>query len=93
MITVHEIKPRIVVDAIPQRVLTALNGDPKLPAEDHPTVREKMAARERAALDLAIEYGKSRIQGGQPIIRHQSIGHTLVDIATEIAKRRFFRAT
>ncbi|MFZ5781366.1 MAG: HlyD family secretion protein [Pseudomonadota bacterium] len=36
-----------------QRVLTALNGDPELPADEHPVVREKIAARERAALDLA----------------------------------------
>ena len=36
-----------------QRVLVALNGDPQLPAEEHPMVREKTAARERAALDLA----------------------------------------
>ena len=35
------------------RVLTALQGDPKLPADEHPMVREKSAARERAALDLA----------------------------------------
>jgi membrane fusion protein (multidrug efflux system) len=36
-----------------QRVLTALSGDPKLPAEEHHLVRDKTAARERAALDLA----------------------------------------
>jgi membrane fusion protein (multidrug efflux system) len=36
-----------------RRVLTALNGDPELPADQHPMVREKTAARERAALDLA----------------------------------------
>ena len=36
-----------------RRVLTALNGDPALPADEHPLVREKSAARERAALDLA----------------------------------------
>jgi membrane fusion protein (multidrug efflux system) len=36
-----------------QRVLTALNGDPKLAAEEHHLVRDKTAARERAALDLA----------------------------------------
>ena len=36
-----------------RRVLTALNGDPELPADDHPLVSEKSAARERAALDLA----------------------------------------
>jgi len=36
-----------------QRVLTALNGDPKLEAEQHPLVREKKAARDRVALDHA----------------------------------------
>ncbi|UYN94678.1 MAG: HlyD family secretion protein [Enhydrobacter sp.] len=36
-----------------RRVLTALNGNPDLAAEDHPLVREKIAARERAALDLS----------------------------------------
>jgi membrane fusion protein (multidrug efflux system) len=30
-----------------------LSGDPKLPAEEHHLVRDKTAARERAALDLA----------------------------------------
>ena len=36
-----------------QRVLVALNGDPKLPVEEHHLVRDKTAARERAALDLS----------------------------------------
>jgi membrane fusion protein (multidrug efflux system) len=36
-----------------QRILVALNGDPKLPVEEHHLVRDKTAARERAALDLA----------------------------------------
>jgi membrane fusion protein (multidrug efflux system) len=36
-----------------QRVLTALNGDPQLPSEQHPMVRDKTAARDRAALDLS----------------------------------------
>ena len=44
VVTVHE-KLR--------RVLTALNGDSELPADQHPLVREKIAARERAALDFA----------------------------------------
>jgi membrane fusion protein (multidrug efflux system) len=35
------------------RLLTALQGDPDLPVDDHPTVRERMADRNRAALDLA----------------------------------------
>ena len=36
-----------------QRVLTALNGDPQMTPEQHSLVRDKIAARERAALDLA----------------------------------------
>ena len=36
-----------------QRVLVVLNGDPQMPAEEHHLVRDKTAARERAALDLA----------------------------------------
>ena len=35
------------------RLLTTLKGDPDLPVDDHPQVREKMAERDRAALDLA----------------------------------------
>ncbi len=36
-----------------QRVLVALNGDPKMSADEHHLVRDKTAARERAALDLS----------------------------------------
>ncbi len=36
-----------------ERVLTLLNGDPDLPADQHPLVRQKLADRDRAALDLA----------------------------------------
>lgn len=35
-----------------QRILALLTNDPNLPAEKHALVREKMAARDRAALDL-----------------------------------------
>ncbi|MFM8615836.1 MAG: hypothetical protein ACKOC9_14210 [Alphaproteobacteria bacterium] len=35
------------------RVLTTLKGDPELPVDDHPQVREKIAERDLAALDLA----------------------------------------
>jgi membrane fusion protein (multidrug efflux system) len=35
------------------RVLSSLSGDPKLPVERHPRVREAQAARNAAALDLA----------------------------------------
>ena len=46
-----------------QRVLAALNGDPKLPAEQHPMVREKQAARERAALDLSRTAVRAPVDG------------------------------
>lgn len=36
-----------------QRVLTALNGDPNLPVDQHPLVRERRALRDRAAFDLS----------------------------------------
>ncbi|WP_207791982.1 HlyD family secretion protein [Siccirubricoccus phaeus] len=35
------------------RLLTTLKGNPELPADDHPSVLEKLAERDRAALDLA----------------------------------------
>ncbi len=35
------------------RLLTALLGNPDLPVDDHPSVREKLAELERARLDLA----------------------------------------
>ncbi len=35
------------------RVLTTLMGDAALPVDQHPSVREKLASREQAALDLA----------------------------------------
>lgn len=46
-----------------QRLLTALNGDPKLPADEHPLVRDKTAARERAALDLARTTVRAPVDG------------------------------
>ncbi|MCO6418989.1 HlyD family secretion protein [Siccirubricoccus sp. KC 17139] len=35
------------------RLLTTLKGNPELPTDDHPSVREQLAERDRAALDLA----------------------------------------
>jgi len=35
------------------RLLTTLRGDPNLPGDEHPSVRERLAARDAAALDLA----------------------------------------
>ena len=46
-----------------RRVLAALNGDPELAAEAHPMVREKTAARERAALDLARTTVRAPVDG------------------------------
>ena len=46
-----------------QRVLAALNGDPQLPADQHPMVRDKTAARERAALDLARTTVRAPVDG------------------------------
>ncbi|MFO1082490.1 MAG: HlyD family secretion protein [Reyranellaceae bacterium] len=46
-----------------QRVLTALQGDPQLPADQHPMVRDKMAARERAALDLSRTTVRAPVEG------------------------------
>lgn len=36
-----------------ERMLSVLGGDPAIPADKHPMVRDKLADRERAALDLA----------------------------------------
>lgn len=46
-----------------RRVLTALNGNPELPVDEHPLVREKTAARERAALDLARTTIRAPVEG------------------------------
>jgi membrane fusion protein (multidrug efflux system) len=46
-----------------RRVLTALNGDPDMPAEQHAQVRDKQAARERAALDLARTTVRAPVDG------------------------------
>lgn len=45
------------------RVLTALNGNPELPADEHPSVRDKIAARERAALDFARTNVRAPVEG------------------------------
>jgi membrane fusion protein (multidrug efflux system) len=46
-----------------RRVLTALNGNPDLPADEHPVVRDKTAARERAALDFARTNVRAPVDG------------------------------
>ena len=42
-----------VVRARLQRVLTMLGGDPAIPTDQHPMVRDKRAERDRASLDLS----------------------------------------
>ena len=46
-----------------RRLLTALNGNPELPVDEHPTVRDKTAARERAALDFARTNVRAPVDG------------------------------
>jgi membrane fusion protein (multidrug efflux system) len=46
-----------------RRVLTALNGNPEMPTDDHPSVRDKIAARERAALDFARTDVRAPVEG------------------------------
>ncbi|QQS13376.1 MAG: HlyD family secretion protein [Rhodospirillales bacterium] len=46
-----------------RRVLTALNDDPQMPSDSHPMVRDKTAARERAALDLARTTVRAPVDG------------------------------
>ena len=42
----------------------------------------------RAALEHAIEFASTRIQGGKPIIEHQAIGQLIGDLATEVEAAR-----
>ncbi len=43
----------------------------------------------QGALELAVNYAKEREQFGKPIIRHQSIGNYLADMATRTEAARF----
>lgn len=46
-----------------QRILASLGGDPELPTEKHPMVREKTAQRDRAKLDLEHTTVKASVGG------------------------------
>jgi alkylation response protein AidB-like acyl-CoA dehydrogenase len=48
----------------------------------------------RAAYEAAIDYARMRIQGGRPIIQHQSIGAILADVAIklEVARSMIWKA-
>jgi alkylation response protein AidB-like acyl-CoA dehydrogenase len=42
----------------------------------------------RAAFEAALDYSKIRVQGGRPIVQHQSIGTILADAATKLETSR-----
>jgi alkylation response protein AidB-like acyl-CoA dehydrogenase len=42
----------------------------------------------RAAYEAALEYARLRVQGGRPIIEHQSVGLTLADMAASLEAAR-----
>jgi alkylation response protein AidB-like acyl-CoA dehydrogenase len=42
----------------------------------------------RAAFEMAVDYAKLRVQGGRPIIRHQSIGTLLAESAIRLESAR-----
>jgi alkylation response protein AidB-like acyl-CoA dehydrogenase len=48
----------------------------------------------RAAYEAAVDYAKIRVQGGRPIVQHQSIGGILADITIklELARNMIWRA-
>ncbi|HYC48161.1 MAG TPA: acyl-CoA dehydrogenase family protein [Burkholderiales bacterium] len=48
----------------------------------------------RAAYEAAVDYAKIRVQGGRPIVQHQSIGGILADIAIklELARNAIWKA-
>lgn len=48
----------------------------------------------RAAAEAAVDYAKMRVQGGRPIVEHQSIGTILADIAIklELARNAIWKA-
>ncbi|MGZ5126191.1 MAG: acyl-CoA dehydrogenase family protein [Burkholderiales bacterium] len=81
-------------------------GDHALGKEGQSTFSARYAARAavqlaainlgvgRAAYEAAIDYAKMRIQGGRPIIQHQSIGAILAGIAIklEVARSMIWKA-
>lgn len=42
----------------------------------------------RAALELAVDYAKTRVSFGKPIIEHQAVGFRLADLATRLEAAR-----
>jgi membrane fusion protein, multidrug efflux system len=60
-----------VAEAKIARTLTALAGNPLLPAEQHAMVRDKQAARDRAALELARSTVRAPVAGVAVNVRMQ----------------------
>jgi alkylation response protein AidB-like acyl-CoA dehydrogenase len=53
-----------------------------------PTVGAQAIGIARAAYEYALEYGKSRVQFGRPIIENQAVAFALADMRTEIDAAR-----
>jgi membrane fusion protein (multidrug efflux system) len=64
------------------RLLTTLNGDPNLPVDNHPSVREAKADRDRAALDL--ERTEIRAPVGGTLVNNKLQPGEQVKLATPI---------
>jgi membrane fusion protein, multidrug efflux system len=64
------------------RLLTTLNGDPNLPVDNHPSVREAKADRDRAALDL--ERTEIRAPIGGTLVNNKLQRGEQVKLATPI---------
>jgi alkylation response protein AidB-like acyl-CoA dehydrogenase len=53
-----------------------------------PVVAAQAVGIARAAYEYALDYAKERVAFGKPIVKHQSIGFMLADMATEIDAAR-----
>jgi butyryl-CoA dehydrogenase len=53
-----------------------------------PGVASQALGIAQGALDLALEYGRNRVQFGQPVASHQGVMFMLADMATEIEAAR-----
>lgn len=76
----------------PDHVLGSVGGGLKILMSALARSRIGVAAQAvgiaQAAFDHALDYARSRESFGQPIIRHQAVGHRLADMATDIEAAR-----
>jgi alkylation response protein AidB-like acyl-CoA dehydrogenase len=56
--------------------------------KSRPGVASQALGIAQGALDLALDYGRNRVQFGQPVISHQGMMFMLADMATEIEAAR-----